>query len=140
VQWNLRAIARLAVKFLAIEFLIGKVLEKLLESQGKSVLERLHFGVSEGIVTAAVAVALFFLSMPAEKRIDQMSLRNYKRLLQKLVADRVTTYWATYNALLRIFTGCKEEVAKLAISSGRGILGTFEDGRSTTNTRRRLSG
>jgi hypothetical protein len=114
VQWNLRAVARLAVKFLAIEFLIGKVLEKLLESQGKSVLERMHFGVSEAIITAAVAIVLFFLSMPAEKRIDEMSLRSYKQLLQKLVADRVTTYWATYNALLRIFTGAKEEGDKLA--------------------------
>lgn len=114
VQWNLRAVARLAVKFLAIEFLIGKVLEKFLESKGPSFLERLHFTVSEGIVTIVVAVALFFLSMPAEKRIDEISLRNYKRLLQKLVADRVTTYWATYNALLRIFTRCKEEADKLA--------------------------
>jgi hypothetical protein len=36
-------------------------------------------------------------------------------LLQKLVADGVTTHWVTYNALLRIFTRCKEEVDKLAI-------------------------
>jgi hypothetical protein len=114
VQWNLRAIARLAVQILALEFLIGKVLEKLLESQGESVLERLHFTVSEGIVTIVVAIALFSLSMPAEKRIDEMSLRSYKQLLQRLVADRVTTYWATYNDLLRIFTRCKEEVAELA--------------------------
>jgi hypothetical protein len=38
-----------------------------------------------------------------------------ERLLQKLVADGVTTHWVTYNALLRIFTRCKEEVDKLAI-------------------------
>ena len=114
VQWNLLAVARLAVKFVALEFVIGKVLEKLLESEGKSVLERLHFGVSECFVTIVVAVMLLFLSRPAEKRIDEMSLRSYKRLLQKLVADRVTTYWATYNDLLRIFTRCKEEAAKLA--------------------------
>jgi len=113
VQWNLRAITRLAVQFLALEFLIGIVLEKLLTSQGKSVLERLHFGVSEGIITAAVAVALFFLSMPAEKRIDEMSLRSYKRLLQKLVADRVATYFLTYNGLLKVFTDSKQEIAEL---------------------------
>src|SRR6185312_2857454 len=103
VQWNLCAVARLAVKFLAIEFLIGKVLEKLLESEGTSLAERLHFSVSESIITAVVAVVLFFLSMPAEKRIDEAFLVTYKRLLQRLVSDRVTTYWVIYNTLLRTF-------------------------------------
>ena len=112
-KWHLRTLGRLAVMFLALEFLIGKLGEKLLESEGKSVLERLHFTVGEGIITAAVALALFFLSIPAEKRIDQMSLRSYKRLLLVFVADRVTTFWETYNALLRVFTNCKQELADL---------------------------
>ncbi len=42
-----------------------------------------------------------------------MSLRSYKRLLQLLVADRVATFWVTYNTLLRIFTRCKQEADKL---------------------------
>jgi len=113
VQWNLRSIARLAVRFIAIEFLIGEILTKLLKAQGKSLAERLHFSLREGIITAAVALVLFFLSIPAEKRIDQVFLASYKRLLQKLVADRVTTYWVTYNTLLKIFTGCKAEIDKL---------------------------
>jgi hypothetical protein len=112
-QWNARTIARLAVQFLAVEFLIGKVLEKLIESKAPSVLDRLHFSVTEGIITAIVALLLFFLSIPAEKQIDAWFLASYKRLLQKLVADRVTTYWVTYNLLLRIFAGCKAEIDKL---------------------------
>jgi hypothetical protein len=112
-KWHSRTLGRLVVQLLTIEFLIGKLGEKLLESQGKSVLERLHFGVNEGIITAAVAIVLFFLSMPAEKRIDQMSLRSYKRLLLMFVADRVTTFWETYNALLKVFTKCKQEMADL---------------------------
>lgn len=72
----------------------------------------MHFSVGEGIVTAAVAVMLFFLSMPAEKRIDEMSLRSYKRLLQKLVADRVATYFLTYNDLLKVFTDSKQKIAE----------------------------
>ena len=39
VQWNVRRIARLAVQFLAIEFLIGEILTKLLEKQGDSLSE-----------------------------------------------------------------------------------------------------
>jgi hypothetical protein len=56
VQWNLRSIARLAVRFIAIEFLIGEILTKLLKAPGKSLAERLHFSLSEGIITAAVAL------------------------------------------------------------------------------------
>jgi hypothetical protein len=88
------------------------VLEKLLESNGPSFFEKLHFTLSEGLITAGVALLLFFLSIPAEKKIDDMFLENYKRFLQRLVANRVTTYWATYNSLLRIFAGCQTKIAE----------------------------
>ena len=61
----------------------------------------------------SAALLLFFLSIPLEQRIDESFLASYKRLLQKLVADRVTTYWSTYNALLRLFAKFKEEIDKL---------------------------
>ena len=112
-QWNMRTLIRLAVIFLAIDFLIGKVLEKVLESNSPSLLERLHFSLSEGLITAGIAILLFFLTIPAEKKIDELFLENYKHLLHRLVADRVTTYWTTYNSLLRVFAGCQAEIAKL---------------------------
>jgi hypothetical protein len=112
VQWNMRPVARLAVQFLAIEFLIGKVLEKLLESNAPSFLEKPGSTLSEWLITAGVALLLFFLSIPAAKKIDEMFLGSYKRLLQRLVANRVTTYWATYNSLLRIFAGCQAKIAE----------------------------
>jgi serine/threonine protein kinase len=92
--------------------LIGKVLEKLLESNAPSFLEKLDSTLSEWLITAGVALLLFFLSIPAAKKIDEMFLGSYKRLLQRLVANRVTTYWATYNSLLRIFAGCQAKIAE----------------------------
>ena len=112
-QWNLRAVALLAVKFLAIEFAIGKLLEKLLTSGGTTVAERLHFSLSEGLISLGVVILLFFLSMPGEKRIDDAFLKSYKRLLQKLVSDRVTIYWVTYNTLLKTYIATKAKIDKL---------------------------
>lgn len=112
-RWNIRIVLRLAVLFVALDFLIGKVLEKVLESNSPSLLERLHFSLSEGLITAGIAILLFFLSIPAEKKIDDLFLDNYKHLLHRLVADRVALYWATYNSLLRIFAGCQAGIAKL---------------------------
>jgi hypothetical protein len=119
VQWKLRSIMQLALQFIAVEFLVGEILEKLLKAQGESIAERLHYTVSEGIVTVAVVLVLWFISGAAENRINQLFLARYKRLLQKLVADRVSTYWVTYNTLLRIFAGCEAEIEKLKSSLRR---------------------
>jgi len=114
VEWNLRAAVRLAVKFLAIEFAIGKLLEKLLTSEGTTLAKRLHFGVSEGLISLGVVILLFFLGMPAEKRIDDAFLPSYRRLLQKLVSNRVTTYWVTYNTLLKTYFAASTQIAKVS--------------------------
>jgi hypothetical protein len=113
LQWNLRRIARIAVLLVAVDFFIGKVLEKLLDEKSKPVLERLHFSQSDALVTGGVMLFLFVLSALVEKWIDVRFLPSYKRLLRKLVADRVTAYWDIYNRLLTKYAACQAQIAKL---------------------------
>lgn len=113
-QWRLRGITLLVVRFLFIEYLIGEFLKRLLEDQSKPLTERLHLSAHEWIITGAITLLLVFLGTTAEKIIDNQFLSSYKRSLRKLVADRVTTYWVTYNTLWNIFTGSQLEARKRA--------------------------
>jgi tetratricopeptide (TPR) repeat protein len=94
---------RMAVLLVAGEYLLGKIIHKLLEGQGETLLERLHFGPKELTVTVIVTVLLFFVGRYAEGKIEEVALASYRRMLLKLVANRLTVWWGSYNSLLQIY-------------------------------------
>lgn len=111
-RWDLYAVARLAAKFLAIEFFLGILLEHFLRHKEASLAEFFHFNVRELTIDVAAGIMIFVVSMPLERKLDKAFLTNYKRLLQRLVSDRVANYWITYNTLLEIYISCKAKIAE----------------------------
>ena len=80
-------------------------------------LQRLHFTQSDELKTAGIMLFLFFLGMPLEKWIDDRFLESYKRLLQRLASNRGTTYWLSYNELLKTYRASQAQAAKFKTES-----------------------
>jgi hypothetical protein len=76
------------VQLVAAGYLVEKVIHKLVEDNGKRLLERLCFEPHEAFFAFGVLVLGFVVGGIAEKKIDEAAVDRYKEMLKELVTGR----------------------------------------------------
>jgi hypothetical protein len=112
-QWLWWRFRRFFIQIIAVSYLLEKIVQEVVEKGGASLLERLHFGPHEVILDVTVLFIAFFAGGFVEKRVDDWTLGSYKNTLLRVVADRFTMLWGTYNFLLKVHAVTKHAQAGL---------------------------
>jgi hypothetical protein len=112
-QWLWWRVRRFFIQIIAFSYLLEKIVHEVVEKGGASLLERLHFGPHDVILDVIVLFTAFFAGGFVEKRVDDWTLSSYKNTLLRVVADRFTTLWATYNFLLKVYAVTKDAQTEL---------------------------
>jgi hypothetical protein len=103
VRWVGLNALRFVVQLVTVGYLVEKVIHKLVEENGKRLLERLRFEPHEAVLAFGVLVLGFVVGGIAEKKIDEAALDRYKEMLKELVTGRMHALWTSYNALLKTY-------------------------------------
>jgi hypothetical protein len=101
-EWLLLNAARFIVQILAVGYFLDKVVGKLIEDRGKSLSEILNLEHKEIIIAIVVLVIGFVAGSFAEKKIDDLFLVEYKRVLSRIVLDGSNKLWSAYNTFLKL--------------------------------------
>lgn len=117
-EWLWWSTMRFVLQIVAVAYFLDKVMfEKFitpaLEKRGESLLETLSKGRREIIVGAVVVLIGFALGHFAEKVIDRWMLPKYKRPLSRIVSDRSTRLWSTYNGRLKLLAQAEQALGDL---------------------------
>jgi hypothetical protein len=118
VEWRFWGIVRFVVQINAVAYFLEKILierdlEKALKQHGEVLFHSVSPAQKDAIVAVAVLVVGFVLGHFAEKHIDDCTLPKYKNLLSRIVSDRSSGLWVTYNTLLKVLDQTKEGLSEI---------------------------
>ena len=112
-EWLWWRTVRFVVQIIAVSYFLEKVFDNFLEKRGASLFEAFNLSRRELILPALLLLIGFVLGHFVEKKIDEWTLSRYKRLLSRIVADRSSKLWTTYNILLKVLAQLKQGLSDL---------------------------
>lgn len=112
-EWLWWKAVRFVVQIIAVSYFLEKVFDKFLEKRGASLFEAFNFSRRELILPALLLLIGFVLGHVVEKKIDEWALSRYKHLLSRMVADRASKLWTTYNILLKVLAQLNQGLSDL---------------------------
>lgn len=114
VHWFWLSMIQFAVQIIVVAYVIDKVVfDGIIEKRGDVLSRHLEIWGRELLVPGMILVIGFVAGNFVEKAIGNRALPTYKRLLSRIVSNRASTLWTTYNTLLAIMTQVNEALGEL---------------------------